>query len=52
MAAHGNRVALVKNKPDLTLEEIRDALSKEYSLMAVYRELKRLDFHFKKTLKA
>jgi transposase len=41
-------VALVKNKPDLTLEEIREALSKECSLMAVHRELKRLDFRFKK----
>lgn len=41
-------VALIKNKPDLTLEEIRDALSKECSLTAVHRELKRLDFRFKK----
>lgn len=40
--------ALVKEKPDLTLEEIRAALSKECSLMAVHRELKRLGFRFKK----
>ena len=40
--------ALVKNKPDLTLEEIREALSKDCSLMAVHRELKRLHFRFKK----
>ena len=40
--------ALVKSKPDLTLEEIREALSKDCSLMAVHRELKRLHFRFKK----
>ena len=40
--------ALVRDKPDLTLEEIREALSKDCSLMAVHRELKRLDFRFKK----
>lgn len=40
--------ALVKNKPDITLEEIRAALSKDCSLMAVHRELKRLHFRFKK----
>ena len=41
-------VAMVKDKPDLTLEEIRTAFSKNCSLMAVHRELKRLDFRFKK----
>lgn len=40
--------SLVKSKPDLTLEEIRAALSKDCSLMAVHRELKRLGFRFKK----
>jgi transposase len=40
--------ALVEDKPDLTLEEIREALSKKCSLMAVHRELKRQGFHFKK----
>jgi len=40
--------ALVKDKPDLTLEEIRETLSKKCSLMAVHRELKRLGFRFKK----
>jgi len=40
--------ALVKDKPDLTLEEIRESLSKKCSLMAVHRELKRLGFRFKK----
>jgi len=39
---------MVKDKPDLTLEEIRAAFSKNCSLMAVHRELKRLDFRFKK----
>lgn len=41
-------VTLVKNKPDLTLEEIRELLAKDCSLMAVHRELRRLDFRFKK----
>jgi Transposase and inactivated derivatives len=41
-------VALVKDKPDLTLEEIRKALTKDCSLMAMHRELKRLNFRFKK----
>jgi Transposase and inactivated derivatives len=40
--------ALVKDKPDLTLEEIREVFSKNCSLMAVHRELKRLGFRFKK----
>jgi transposase len=40
--------AMVRDKPDLTLEEIREALSKNCSLMAVHRELKRLDFRYKK----
>jgi transposase len=44
--------AMVMVTPDLTLEEIREALSKNCSLMAVHRELKRLGFHYKKTLKA
>ncbi|MEF2232005.1 MAG: hypothetical protein V3571_13825 [Pseudodesulfovibrio sp.] len=39
---------LVKDKPDLTLEEIRETLSKKCSLMAALRELKRLVFRFKK----
>jgi transposase len=39
---------MIKNKPDLTLEEIRDAFSKQCSLMAVHRELKRLGFRYKK----
>ncbi|MDL2271524.1 IS630 family transposase [Desulfovibrio sp. OttesenSCG-928-I05] len=34
------------------LEEIREAFSKDCSLMAVHRELKRLGFRYKKTLKA
>jgi transposase len=38
----------VKDKPDLTLEEIREAFSKDCSLMAVHRELKRLGFRYKK----
>ena len=41
-------IALVTNKPDLTLEEIREAFSKNCSLMAIHRELKRLGFRFKK----
>jgi transposase len=41
-------VAMVRDKPDLTLEEIKAAFSKKCSLMAVHRELKRLDFRFKK----
>jgi transposase len=40
--------ALVKDNPDLTLEEIRETLSKNCSLMAIHRELKRLGFRFKK----
>lgn len=40
--------ALVTDKPDLTLEEIREAFSKNCSLMAIHRELKRLGFRFKK----
>jgi transposase len=40
--------AIVKDKPDITLQEIRDALAKNCSLMAVHRELKRLDFRYKK----
>jgi transposase len=40
--------AMVKDKPDLTLEEIREAFSKNCSLMAVHRELKRLGFRYKK----
>ena len=43
---------MVEEKPDLTLEEIRKALSKNCSLVAVHRELKRLGFCYKKTLKA
>lgn len=39
---------MVENKPDLTLEEIREAFSKNCSLVAVHRELKRLGFHYKK----
>ena len=41
-------VALIEKQPDLTLEEIRETLSKDCSLMAVHRELKRLNFRFKK----
>ena len=41
-------VSMLKDKPDLTLEEIRTAFSKNCSLMAVHRELKRLDFRVKK----
>ena len=41
-------IALVKDKPDLTLEEIREALAKDCSLTAVHRERKRLNFRFKK----
>jgi len=40
--------SMIRDKPDLTLEEIRAAFSKNCSLMAVHRELKRLDFRFKK----
>lgn len=40
--------AMVRDKPDLTLEEIREAFSKNCSLMAVHRELKRLGFRYKK----
>ena len=40
--------ALVTEKPDITLEEIRETLSKNCSLMAIHRELKRLGFRFKK----
>jgi transposase len=40
--------AMVKDKPDLTLKEIREAFSKNCSLMAVHRELKRLGFRYKK----
>ncbi|MDR0826799.1 MAG: hypothetical protein LBN33_02825 [Desulfovibrio sp.] len=43
---------LVKSKPDITLVEIKEAFSKNCSLMSVHRELKRLGFRFKKTLKA
>jgi len=39
---------MIKDKPDLTLEEIREAFSKNCSLMAVHRELKRLGFRYKK----
>ncbi|MDL2271521.1 hypothetical protein LJC23_00625 [Desulfovibrio sp. OttesenSCG-928-I05] len=42
--------AMVRDKPDLTLEEIREAFSKNCSLMAVHRELKRLGFRYKKKL--
>jgi transposase len=41
---------MVKDKPDLTLEEIREAFSKNCSLTAVHKELKRLNFHYKKKL--
>jgi transposase len=37
-------ITLIKDKPDLTLEEIRAFFKKSCSLMAVHRELKRLDF--------
>ena len=40
--------AMAEDKPGLTLDEIRAAFSKDCSLMAVHRELKRLDFRFKK----
>jgi transposase len=40
--------AMVKDKPDLTLAEIRETFSKACSLMAVHRELKRLGFRYKK----
>lgn len=40
--------ALIKEKPDLTLEEIREILEKNCSLMSIHRELKRLGFHYKK----
>ena len=43
-------VAMIRNKPDLTLKEIRGVFSKDCSLMAIHRELKRLDFRFKKKL--
>lgn len=39
---------LVKSRPDLALEEIRASLSKDRSLTAVHRELKRPDSRFKK----
>ena len=39
---------MVDAKPDLTLEEIREAFSKNCSLMAVHRELKRIGFRYKK----
>lgn len=39
---------MIEKKPDLTLEEIREAFSKRCSLVAVYRELKRLGFRYKK----
>lgn len=39
---------MVEDKPDLTLEEIREAFSKNCSLVAVHRELKRLGFRYKK----
>jgi len=41
-------IALVKEKPHLTLEEIRKELHKDCSLTAVQRELKRLGFRLKK----
>jgi transposase len=41
-------VAMIRSKPDLTLKEIRGVFSKDCSLMAIHRELKRLDFRFKK----
>jgi transposase len=44
--------AMIKDKPDLTLEEIREAFAKNCSLMAVHRELKRLGLRYKKNLKA
>ena len=40
--------AMIDDKPDLTLDEIREAFSKNCSLMAVHRELKRLGFRYKK----
>jgi transposase len=45
-------VAMIEDKPDLTLAEIKEAFSKNCSLIAVHRELKRLGFRYKKTLKA
>lgn len=39
---------MVEEKPDLTLEEIKEAFSKQCSLVAVHRELKRLGFRYKK----
>ena len=41
-------VAMVEEKADLTLEEIKKAFSKNCSLVAVHRELKRLGFRYKK----
>ena len=47
--AEKERLAImVEAKPDLTLEEIREAFSKNCSLMAVHRELKRIGFRYKK----
>ncbi|MDR3319421.1 MAG: hypothetical protein LBS77_00270 [Desulfovibrio sp.] len=40
-------VALVKENPGMTLEEIKDAFSKSCSLMSVHRTLKRLGFRYK-----
>lgn len=52
-AEESERLAsMIDEHPDLTLEEIRAAFAKNCSLMAVHRELQRLTFRYKKTLKA
>lgn len=42
--------AMIKDKPDMTLEEIKEAFAKDCSLMAIHRELKRHGFRYKKKL--
>ena len=49
---HEQAKALIEEKPDITLVEIRERLNKKCCLDAVYNMVKRLGFTLKKTLKS
>ena len=40
--------ALLRERPDATLEELREATGKDCSIMAVHRATRRLDWRYKK----
>ena len=41
--------AIVRQAPDMTLEELREATGKTCSIMAVHRATRKLDWRFKKS---